>query len=172
MVIRKPRKNGGWMVVGLYTLDHYSNRCKVLVLVGSLSLYPRKVPPKKTPASKTRLGKKTCSSTFNESWYVSSYPLRILTPQEFAILRYFEDPKTPLLYRFIHPSIQGSKDSYKIHDINSKGVSCLVKGRIPNQKSNLRPEGIQYEYVKIPRSPRSPLKFLRWKTKGLMTSVL
>ena len=58
MVIRKPRKNGGWMVVGLYTLDHYSNRCKVLVLVGSLSLYPRKVPPKKRLPAKQGLAKK------------------------------------------------------------------------------------------------------------------
>ena len=34
----------------------------------------------------------------------SAIALRILTPQRPG---YFDDPKTPLLYRFIHPSIEG-----------------------------------------------------------------
>ena len=35
----QPRKNGGWMVVGLYTLDHCSNRCKVFGSCGCITIF-------------------------------------------------------------------------------------------------------------------------------------
>ena len=63
--------------------------------------------------------------------------LRILTPQSSG---YFEDPKTPLLYRFRAPSIRGCKDSSgglipmsEFPAFNHDNVGDTVDGQNPKQ---------------------------------------